>query len=698
MPRSLSRILLGVMVAALSLPLVPASPAAAMTPTKIMLLGDSITEGLTGSHASVGDFSGNETWPTYRHYLVNELNAASGSFDFVGTQSGAADISGGPGVNDTDTAITGFGTWDQNHEGHQSWRADQVISNPPFAAAGTVSAWIATHNPDVVVINLGANDIIQNQSPTNVRDEIVQIIGILRAQNPNVDIVVTTLIDLVHPMNGNAQADVDALNVLIRALPGVYNTANSRVVLADIANGFNGATMNTDNIHPNASGGQHMAGIIRAALINNGLVATAAGNQAPVAVFYASCVGATCTFNGADSNDPDGSVASYSWNFGDGTSGTGSSTSRTYTSGGPFTATLTVTDNGGATHATSQTVTPAVSNASPVAAFTFACTGATCTFNGSSSSDSGGWISAYNWNFGDGTTGTGVSLSHTYSAAGAKSVTLTVTDNSGASTPTSNSITIPACTGGYWLLESDGDVYNFGNASDHGEPGNTGVNLVDIQANVTGCGYWTLRANGEVRAFGDAAVLPNFDLSALGAGEKIASFSATASGNGLWGFTNRGRVLLLGDARHGGDLLHLNLNGEIIDSITTPTGNGYYMLGSDGGIFTFGDAVFINSLPALVGALNEPAVGLVPDPDGNGYWIVAADGGVFAIEAPYRGSFPGLKLGPLNKPGIGMVAYGDGYLMVATDGGVFNFSNLAFNGSLGANPPNTDIVAITPLP
>ncbi|MFT7648955.1 MAG: hypothetical protein ACI8Y4_003710, partial [Candidatus Poriferisodalaceae bacterium] len=109
-------------------------------------------------------------------------------------------------------------------------------------------------------------------------------------------------------------------------------------------------------------------------------------------------------------------------------------------------------------------------------------------------------------------------------------------------------------------------------------------------------------------------------------------------------------------------------------------------------------AVFINSLPALVGALNEPAVGLVPDPDGNGYWIVAADGGVFSIEAPYRGSFPGLKLGPLNKPGIGMVPYGNGYLIVATDGGVFTFSNLKFEGSLGANPPNTDIVAITPLP
>ena len=44
-----------------------------------------------------------------------------------------------------------------------------------------------------------------------------------------------------------------------------------------------------------------------------------------------------------------------------------------------------------------------------------------------------------------------------------------------------------------------------------------------------------------------------------------------------------------------------------------------------------------------------------------------------------------------------MVPYGNGYLVVATDGGVFTFSNLKFEGSLGANPPNTDIVSITPL-
>jgi hypothetical protein len=48
----------------------------------------------------------------------------------------------------------------------------------------------------------------------------------------------------------------------------------------------------------------------------------------------------------------------------------------------------------------------------------------------------------------------------------------------------------------------------------------------------------------------------------------------------------------------------------------------------------------------------------------------------------------------LNKPIVGMVAFGNGYLMVASDGGIFNFSNKPFFGSLGGNPPAIQIVAV----
>ena len=56
---------------------------------------------------------------------------------------------------------------------------------------------------------------------------------------------------------------------------------------------------------------------------------------------------------------------------------------------------------------------------------------------------------------------------------------------------------------------------------------------------------------------------------------------------------------------------------------------GYWQVGSDGGIFSFGGAQFYGSTGSM--HLNKPVVGMAATPDGNGYWLVASDGGVFAF-------------------------------------------------------------------
>jgi len=80
-------------------------------------------------------------------------------------------------------------------------------------------------------------------------------------------------------------------------------------------------------------------------------------NQPPVASFGESCGGLTCTFDGSGSSDPDGSIASYAWNFGDGTTGTGATPQHRYGAGGTYTVQLTVTDTKGGSGTTSHQVT-----------------------------------------------------------------------------------------------------------------------------------------------------------------------------------------------------------------------------------------------------------------------------------------------------------------------------------------------------
>jgi ribosomal protein L24E len=153
-------------------------------------------------------------------------------------------------------------------------------------------------------------------------------------------------------------------------------------------------------------------------------------------------------------------------------------------------------------------------------------------------------------------------------------------------------------------------------------------------------------------------------------------------------------VFNYGDARFRGSMAGRPLNHPIVGMARTATGSGYWLVGSDGGIFAF-SAPFRGSTGSM--RLTRPIVGIASTP-GNGYWLVASDGGIFAFGASFYGSTGAIRL---NKPIAGMAAAptGKGYTLVASDGGLFRFGvNSPFFGSAANACPGAPAVAVATSP
>ncbi|HVT90261.1 MAG TPA: NPCBM/NEW2 domain-containing protein, partial [Tepidisphaeraceae bacterium] len=194
----------------------PLETRALLSAVKIMPLGDSITESFPG-HAS------------YRFFLYNQLVQAGYDVDFVGGQTG---------VNGGTPLYTNF---DQNHEGHSGWRADEIAAN--------IITWATANKPDIVLLHIGTNDVTQGQTNASTITDIGNIIDNLRTVVPNVKILLAKII----PSTGYTTQE-SQLNTSIGTLATQKNTANSPVIVVDQYTGFSTSTDLFDGLHPNDSG------------------------------------------------------------------------------------------------------------------------------------------------------------------------------------------------------------------------------------------------------------------------------------------------------------------------------------------------------------------------------------------------------------------------------------------------------------
>jgi hypothetical protein len=176
---------------------------------------------------------------------------------------------------------------------------------------------------------------------------------------------------------------------------------------------------------------------------------------------------------------------------------------------------------------------------------------------------------------------------------------------------------------------------------------------------------------------------------------RIPNGAAVGGGRGYWLVGADGGIFSFGTAPYHGSAAPFPLTKPIVGMAATPGGQGYWMVAADGGVFSFGDAQFHGSTAGI--AINRPIVGMAADPVGPGYWLVGADGGIYSGDAGFYGSTAQL---PLRKPIVGMAATpdGHGYWLVAADGGVFSFGDAVFHGSAAGMALNRPIVGMTATP
>jgi chitodextrinase len=163
-------------------------------------------------------------------------------------------------------------------------------------------------------------------------------------------------------------------------------------------------------------------------------------NRAPLAVLEgpgSGRAGEPLAFSGIGSSDPDGSLARFEWDFGDGERASGPEVTHAYAADGDYTVTLEVFDDGGALGRATRDVRigESVGNRPPIAvagADVRATVGEAVTFDGRQSRDPDGALVRWRWDFGDGGSADTPRATHAFSAPGTYSVTLTVEDAVGA--------------------------------------------------------------------------------------------------------------------------------------------------------------------------------------------------------------------------------------------------------------------------
>jgi lysophospholipase L1-like esterase len=192
---------------------------------RIMPLGDSITDGYNVPGG-------------YRIELEDELSASGIGFDLVGSlQNGPPSLA------------------DRDHEGHSGWKIDEIDAS--------VGGWIATYQPDVVLLLIGTNDILRDYQVASAPDRLSALVGRIHTLRPTSRILLSTIPPLA---DATENAEVAAYNAAISQIART-EVASGRLLWFVDGGGALAVADLADGIHPNAAGYDKLADKWYAALV-----------------------------------------------------------------------------------------------------------------------------------------------------------------------------------------------------------------------------------------------------------------------------------------------------------------------------------------------------------------------------------------------------------------------------------------------
>ena len=230
---------------------------------------------------------------------------------------------------------------------------------------------------------------------------------------------------------------------------------------------------------------------------------------------------------------------------------------------------------------------------------------------------------------------------------------------------------------GYWLLQAGGQVTVYGDATSYGSLAAaqlpSGVRAVGFAHTYDAHGYWVAASNGHVYNLGDARAYGSLAVAAAKA--PVTGIAATPDGKGYWLLAADGHVYNFGDASRDG---MPNSYLAPYDAIATRPAGGYVVTSAaDGAVFVYPGGTLSSGGPGA--ALSAMLVGVASTPSGNGTWQAGLDGGVLTsgdANSDYYGSVPG-ENAVLKAPVVAIAATpdGKGYWLLGRDGTVFNFGD-----------------------